>query len=123
MVFEDSLMTCRFQTGNQLDLMCQAVRAATDWDFDILQAMALGKRAVNLARIFNIQHGIDPKLDAPSLRYGSAPLDGPAAGRGVMPQWAKMLQNYYKAMGWDEAGKPLPQTLKDLGLEDVIPNL
>jgi aldehyde:ferredoxin oxidoreductase len=123
MVFEDSLLTCRFQTGNQLDLMCQAVSAATGWDFDILQAMASGKRAVNLARIFNIKHGIDPKLDAPSLRYGSAPLDGPAAGRGVMPQWDKMLHNYYKAMGWDDTGKPLPQTLKDLGLEDIISDM
>jgi aldehyde:ferredoxin oxidoreductase len=123
MVFEDSLMTCRFQTNNQLDLLCRAVEAATGWDFDFLQAMAVGKRAVNLARMFNLQHGIDPKLDAPSLRYGSAPLDGPAAGRGVMPHWERMLQNYYKAMGWDETGRPLPQTLRNLGLEDVIPNL
>jgi aldehyde:ferredoxin oxidoreductase len=120
MVFEDSLLTCRFQTSNQLDLMCQAVQAATGWDFDVTQAMEVGKRAVNLARMFNLQHGIDPKLDAPSLRYGSAPLDGPAAGRGVLPQWDEMLRIYYNSMGWDQTGKPLPQTLKDLKIDDVV---
>ncbi|MDD5701926.1 MAG: aldehyde ferredoxin oxidoreductase C-terminal domain-containing protein [Dehalococcoidales bacterium] len=121
MVFEDSLVTCRFQTGNQLDLLCQAVNAVTGWEMDIPQAVTAGKRAVNLARIFNINHGIDPKLDAPSMRYGSAPLDGPAAGRGVMPQWDRMLRNYYGAMGWDEeTGIPLPDTLKKLDLDFAI---
>jgi aldehyde:ferredoxin oxidoreductase len=122
MVFEDSLVTCRFQTSNQLDLLCRAVHASTGWEIDIPMALTIGKRAVNLARLFNISHGIDPKLDVPSMRYGSTPLDGPAAGRCVMPQWDRMLQVYYNAMGWDEkTGKPLPETLKSLGLEAAIP--
>lgn len=121
MVFEDSLMTCRFQTSNQMDLLCQAVNAATGWDFDIPKAMVVGKRAITLARVFNISHGIDPKLDIPSMRYGSTPLDGAAAGRGVMPQWDRMLKNYYNAMGWDEkTGKPLPETMKALDLEFAV---
>jgi aldehyde:ferredoxin oxidoreductase len=118
MVFEDSLITCRFQTDNQLDIMCQAVSASTGWDFDIAKAMEIGKRAVHLARLFNIRQGIDPKLDAPSLRYGSTPLDGPAAGKGALPQWDRMLKNYYRTMGWDEnTGKPLPETLEKFGID------
>jgi aldehyde:ferredoxin oxidoreductase len=31
-----------------------------------------------------------------------------------------MLQRYYKQMGWDTSGKPLPSTLKKLGLDFVI---
>jgi aldehyde:ferredoxin oxidoreductase len=121
MIFEDSLVTCRFQTGSNLDLLCQAVNAATGWNINIQDAMTIGKRAVNLARMFNIRHGIAPKLDTPSIRYGSTPLDGVAVGKGVMPQWDKMLRNYYIAMGWDEqTGKPLPQTLKSLDLEFAI---
>jgi aldehyde:ferredoxin oxidoreductase len=124
MVFEDSLITCRFQTDNQLDLMIQAVNASTGWDMDIPKAMEIGKRAVNLARMFNLRQGIDPKLDAPSLRYGSTPLDGPAAGKGVLPNWDRMLKNYYKTMGWDElTGKPLPETLEKLGIEYAIPKV
>jgi aldehyde:ferredoxin oxidoreductase len=122
MVFEDSVVTCRFQTTGQLDPHCQALKASTDWDFDIPALMTVGKRAVNLARVFNIRHGIDPKLDAPSMRYGSTPLDGPAAGRGVLPDWDRMMKIYYKAMGWDEnTGKPLPETLKSLDLDFLIP--
>ena len=121
MVFEDSLMTCRFQTDNQLDLMVQAVNASTGWEIDVPKAMEIGKRAVNLARLFNLRQGIDPKLDAPSLRYGSTPLDGPAAGKGALPNWDRMLKNYYKAMGWDEnTGKPLPETLEKLGIGYAI---
>jgi aldehyde:ferredoxin oxidoreductase len=122
MVFEDSLLTCRFQTDNQLDIMVEAVNAATGWNMDVPKAMEVGKRAVNLARMFNINRGIDPKLDAPSMRYGSTPLDGPAAGKGALPQWDRMLKNYYKTMGWDEnTGKPLPETLEKLDIAFAIP--
>ena len=85
-----------------------------------MAAMVVGRRAVNLARVFNIRHGISTELDAPSVRYGSTPLDGIAAGRGIMPHFDNMLRNYYNLMGWDESGKPLPETLKSLGLEDII---
>ncbi|MFC1869860.1 aldehyde ferredoxin oxidoreductase family protein [Chloroflexota bacterium] len=123
MIFEDSVGTCRFQTATALDLLCQAVNAATGWDMDFQEAMLAGRRAVNLARVFNLRQGIGAELDAPSMRYGSTPLDGIEAGRGIMPHWDKMLQDYYHLMGWDERGRPLPETLKNLSLESVIPDL
>jgi aldehyde:ferredoxin oxidoreductase len=124
MIFEDSMVTCRFNTNTNLDLLSRAVTAATGWDTDIQKAMTVGRRAVNLARAFNLRHGISAELDAPSMRYGSTPLDGLAAGRGILPHWDKMLRNYYKQMGWDEnSGKPLPETLHNLGLDFVIPHL
>jgi len=49
MIFEDSLVTCRFRTGTHLDLLCQAVNGATGWDMDFQEAMVVGRRAVNLA--------------------------------------------------------------------------
>ena len=124
MIFEDSMVTCRFNTSTNLELMSKAVNAATGWNINLQDAMMIGKRAVNQARVFNLQHGIKAELDAPSLRYGSTPLDGLAAGRGILPHWNRMLKTYYREMGWDEnTGKPLPKTLADLGLEDLIPRL
>jgi aldehyde:ferredoxin oxidoreductase len=121
MVFEDSMVTCRFNTATNLELMCRAVNAATGWNIDIGEAMKVGKRAVNLARVFNLRQGIKAELDAPSLRYGSTPLDGIAAGVGILPHWHEMLVNYYHNMGWGEkTGCPLPETLKSLDLDDVI---
>jgi aldehyde:ferredoxin oxidoreductase len=123
MIFEDSLVTCRYLTANDIELLCQAVNAATGWNIDFREAMVVGKRAVNLARAFNLRHGISAELDAPSIRYGSVPLDGIAAGKSNICHWSEMLNNYYKLMGWDETGKPLPQTLRSLGLDFVIPDL
>jgi len=124
MIFEDSMVTCRFNTNTALDLMCQAVNAATGWNMDFNDAMKVGRRAVNLARVFNLRNGIAAELDAPSARYGSTLTDGLGAGKGILPHWDKMRQNYYKNMGWDEiTGKPLPETLKELGLEAVIKQL
>lgn len=123
MVFEDSMVTCRFKTGTQVDLLAQAVNAVTGWDLDLQEAMQMGVRAVNTARAFNIRHGIDPKLDRPSLRYGSTPLDGVAAGKGIMPHFDGMLLNYYRLMGWNEQGVPLPETLKELSLDRLVTDL
>ena len=123
MIFEDSLGVCRFNTATNLELLSQAVNAATGWGLNVDEAMTVGRRSVNLLRVFNLRNGIGGELDAPSVRYGSTPIDGPAAGRGIMPHWDKMLQNYYQLMGWDEKGKPFPETLRSLGLEDIIPHL
>ncbi len=124
MIFEDSIVACRFQTATALDLLCRAVNAATGWSMDVQEAMNVGRRAVNLARMFNLGAGIDAGLDAPSPRYGSTPRDGIAAGRSIMPHWEMMLRNYYRLMGWDEkTGKPLPETLAGLGLDFAIPQL
>jgi aldehyde:ferredoxin oxidoreductase len=124
MIFEDSLVTCRFNTMNALDLICEAVNASTGWDMNVEEAMNVGRRAVNLARAYNLRAGIGAELDAPSARYGSTPHDGLAAGKGIMPHWEKMIKNYYHLMGWDEkTGKPLAETLRALGLDFVIPQL
>lgn len=122
MIFEDSLVTCRIQTAAALGLLCQAVNSATGWNMDVQEAMVVGRRAVNLAREFNLRHGIGAELDRPSMRYGSTPLNGVAAGQGIMPHWDKMLQNYYALMGWDKKGRPLPDTLRSLGLENITPS-
>lgn len=119
MVFEDSLGTCRFNTGTNMLLLAQAVSAVTGWNFSPQEGKTVGLRTVNLMRVYNIRSGIHGK-DYPSERYGSTPTDGPYKGIGIMPHWETMLQRYYTQMGWDKTGKPLPTTLKNLGLDGVI---
>ena len=71
--------------------------------------------------VFNLLHGMKKEDERPSKRYGSIPIDGPARGKDVMQKWSEMLKNYYTLMGWDpETGKPLPETLRSLGLEELI---
>ncbi len=124
MVFEDCLGVCRFCTRTELELVTNAVNAATGWDMDVDEAMNVGRRTVNVLRAFNIRHGIGPDVERPSDRYGSVPVDGPNKGKAIGPEWDGMLDNYYQLMGWDRAtGKPLPETLKKYGLEQQLNDL
>jgi aldehyde:ferredoxin oxidoreductase len=124
MVFEDSLVVCRFNGRMNLVLESEALSAVTGWDFTPEEAKSVGLRAVNLMKAFNIRSGIAKESDQPSERYGSTPIDGPSKGKGIMPHWKEMLENYYRIMGWDvETGKPLPHTLNALGLEHVTTDL
>ena len=67
-------------------------------------------------RVFSFRHGLDINDERPSVRYGSRPVDGPNKGVDIMEKWDWMVENYYTIMGWDpETGKPLPETLKNLG--------
>ncbi len=124
MSFEDTLGTCRFATLVDMKILAEAVKAANGWDFDEDEAEMVGLRIVNLTRAYNFRCGHRRELEAPSLRYGSAPVDGPAQGKSIVPVLDKMLDSYYERMGWDkETGKPLPDTLRRLGLEHVIPDV
>jgi aldehyde:ferredoxin oxidoreductase len=118
--FDDCLGICRFICTNS-DLAIQALNAVTGWDFTLDEAMTVGRRIVNQMRVFNLRHGLTRAMERPSSRYGSVPVDGPAAGTGILPHWDEMLTNYYTHMGWDPAtGVPLPATLVKLGLGDLV---
>lgn len=122
--FEDCLGVCRFVTNTDIKALAQAVSAATGWDFPIQEAMEVGRRIVNLLRAFNIRHGHTAEMDAPSPRYGSTPVDGPSQGKSITEYWDELRSKYYELMGWDkQTGKPLPHTLRHLGLEYAIPEL
>ncbi len=122
--FNDSLGVCRFNTRLNIELEAEATALVTGWDFTAKEAKNVGLRAVNLMKVFNLRSGISRDLDYPSTRYGSTHIDGPWEGIGIMPHWEKMLENYYRLMGWDvKTGKPLPETLKSLDLGHVIKDI
>jgi aldehyde:ferredoxin oxidoreductase len=121
--FEDSLGVCRF-CAQDFKLTLDCLNAVTGWDFTIPEAMDVGRRAINQLRVFNFRHGLTKEIEAPSVRYGSTPVDGPVKGICIQPHWESIRRNYYQLMGWDpETGKPLPETLKKLGLEDLLKDL
>ena len=119
-VFEDSLGICRFP-AEDINLTVSCVNAATGWKLDLADAMVIGRRIVNLMRVYNYRCGITKELDAPSARYGSSPVDGPVKGVSTKEIWDKAVRRYYELMGWDpETGYPLPATLKELGLASLV---
>ncbi len=122
--FEDSLGVCRQTVRTNIKLMAKGVALATGWDFTPQEGMEEGRRIVNLLRCFNLRHGHTAAMDAPSPRYGLAPVDGPSKGKTIMVYWDELRSKYYEAMGWDKnTGKPLPDTLRHFGLDYAVPEI
>ncbi|HUV75347.1 MAG TPA: aldehyde ferredoxin oxidoreductase C-terminal domain-containing protein [Dehalococcoidales bacterium] len=122
--FVDSVVVCWFTSCGNIPLLCQALNAATGWDFTFDECLKVGRRAANMMRLYNLKCGLTPDMDKPSPRYGSTPVDGPLEGKSILPDWDAMRSNFYKIVGWDKnTGLPLPETLKELGLEHLIGDL
>ena len=118
--FDDCLGTCRIASSDvKRQLAC--LNAVTGWNLTLADAFTVGRRIVNLLRMFNFRHGLKIEDEYPSTRYGSTPVDGPAQGKSIMDNWDLMIERHYTGMGWDpKTGKPLPQTLASLDLEEVM---
>ena len=102
-------------------LELRTFNAVTGLDYSPLDALRKGRQIVHLMRAFNVRHGLTSELEEPSPRYVSNPQDGGAADSRPAEAWPIMKRNYYRTMGWDEVtGMPLPQTLHELDLDDLI---
>jgi aldehyde:ferredoxin oxidoreductase len=121
-LFNDSLGTCMFGSSVGLDLVSEAYTALTGRPMDKEEALRVGERIANVQRAFNIRHGFQPEFDLDvSPRLLEAPPDGGAAGKTIAPYFKDMVFEYNRLMGWDvETGKPHPQTLQRLGLEEML---
>jgi len=116
-IIEDCLGACRFNM-NYPKTVIRAYNALTNQNRSLQEILTIGKRIVNTLRLFNIRNGLTPDMEAPSVRYGSGPVDGPAQGRRILDHWDHIRKIYYLSMGWDtETGAPLPDTLKALDLQ------
>ena len=125
-MFVDSLVLCMFPTMTVVSIDChnlsEFVNAATGWSVTNEDCFQQALRTVNLMRVFNLRHGIGPDVEYPSVRYCSVPADGPAKGKDIMKIWDDILDKYYSLMKWDRnTGWPLPETLRELGLEFALP--
>ena len=122
--FEDSLGICIFTTRTRLEHICRALEAATGWTFTVDDAVRFGKRTGAIARAVYLRCGWTPEIERPSKRYSSTPVDGPAKGQSIAAQWDKMIDIWYRDVGFDKkTGKPLPETLKGLGLDWLAKDL
>lgn len=116
--FEDSLGICIFTTRTRLENVCRALEAATGWRFTVDDAIRFGRRTAAINRAVALRCGHTPAMEHPSARYGSTPHDGPAKGQAIADQWDKMVDIWYREVGYDrKTGKPTRETLTALGLD------
>jgi len=75
----------------------------------------VGERVWNLERLYNLREGFTRNDDTLPPRLMNEPvLDGPS--KGWVSQLVPMLNEYYRARGWDEDGVPRPARLAELEL-------
>lgn len=127
----EMLTACRLpwvEVGLSLDYYPKLLEAITGvkytWD-DLYRA---ADRVYALIRAFWVREfngKWDRKMDYPPKRWF---IEGLKSGsyKGMHldeKQYDKLLSEYYRLRGWDERGIPKEETLKELGLEEVIPEL
>jgi aldehyde:ferredoxin oxidoreductase len=113
--FQECLTYCYYQTATA-KTMIKTLNNLTGSDYDMAHALRIGKRIVNLMRMFNIREGMTKEHDSFSPRLGMPPVDGPAKGKSIVPTFNKVLQSYYRAAGWDQEGVPTRELLEELDL-------
>lgn len=91
------------------------VTAATGIDMDAAALLLVGERIWNLQKLFNLKAGLSRTHDTLPERLLSQPLaEGAPSGRVWDP--APLMDEYYHARGWDDAGVPSLQKLQELEL-------
>ena len=100
-----------------------AIHYATGWDFSMQEALAIGERATNLARLFNLRQGFGPADDVLPARLFEALENGPLEGISLSPElFQAAMQALYRLKGWDlHTGAPARDRLQALGIEWAAP--
>jgi aldehyde:ferredoxin oxidoreductase len=111
----DSLGICKVPAltiaGNyDLEKETRLVRALTGLDLSRERLLYIGERIVNTEKLFNIRFGATADLDTLPEKFLKEPIgEGPSTGAKV--DLKPMVRDFYRVMGWDEQGVPLPETL------------
>ena len=116
----DSLIECRFvESANNEHHFARQLTMATGRSYEPEELLTIGERIWTLERLFNNAAGFSRADDTLPPRLLTEPLtDG--MSRGQIVELAPMVDDYYRARGWDPAGRPTAAKLAELGLTDGI---
>jgi aldehyde:ferredoxin oxidoreductase len=119
----DALGVCK-NIYNNMEVMdweetAEWLRALTGFALSGPDVQQAGERIVNLERLFNAREGLGRKDDMLPARFLREPLNASGSSRGAVLELEPMLDEYYRARGWDVVtGLPMAEKLRELGLEE-----
>jgi aldehyde:ferredoxin oxidoreductase len=95
-----------------------SINAATGWNITMEEALKMGERATNMARVFNIREGFSRKDDTLPERLFQGLQNGPLEGKSIpRDEFTQALTVLYGMKGWDlDTGKPSRERLETLSL-------
>jgi len=117
----DAVGFCKFMgLASDAQEISDIIAAVIGREFRVEDFRKAGERIYNLERAFNIREGLTRTDDTLPMRLLEDPLpEGPAEGH--VNNLEILLDPYYEFRGWDKTtGKPTPEKLRELELEDVI---
>ncbi len=117
----DTLVKCDFaQYGIQGETYCRMLEAATGQKWSLDGLMLLGERVWNQVRLFNLREGFSRSDDTLPKRFMEEPLpSGPYKGHMITREILdQLLDDYYAARGWTQAGAPTSARLEQLAIVD-----
>jgi aldehyde:ferredoxin oxidoreductase len=88
------------------------LRLTTGIDYSAEDLALIGERIWNLERLFNFKAGLTGKDDTLPRRITEEPRV-----KNQVVHLSRMLPEYYQLRGWDGAGVPTKEKLRELGLE------
>jgi aldehyde:ferredoxin oxidoreductase len=116
--FQDCAVTCMFYPYNYSHL-AEALSGVTGRDYAPADILAVGERAQQLARLFNLREGLTAADDRLPRRVMTAFREGPLAGIGITDEvFYTARQAWYALMGWTPDGVPTRERLAALDLID-----
>ncbi len=115
----DSLVLCKFTNmGVAEEYFARVLTAVTGIPYATGDLIKTGERVWNLERLYNNREGFTRQDDTLPPRLLNEPvLEGPS--KGWVNKLEPMLEEYYRARGWDKNGVPGPKKLADLSLADL----
>ncbi len=120
--FEKVVGYCFFGPGPRSfihpETVIASINAASGWEIGIQDAMEIGERATNMARVFNLREGFSRQDDVLPERLYQGLENGALKGE-AMPrdEFDQALTVLYGLKGWDaETGIPTRQRLEALSL-------
>ena len=95
-----------------------SINAATGWKITMEEALQIGERATNMARVFNVREGFTRKDDTLPDRLFEGLQNGPLQGIPIpRDEFEQALTVLYKLKGWSpETGRPTRERLETLSL-------
>ncbi len=103
--------------------MKKLIHATSGWKFKEREIEEVGKRVIDVERMFNNREGISRKDDTLPKRYFDEPMPLKIAkGHHIdRKEFDKMLSRYYKLRGWDNDGQVKKERVKELEASHEVP--
>lgn len=123
----DSLILCKFGRGvydmcpggRGFDVIAELLTYVTGDRWTGASAREAALRVINLTRVLNLQMGAGPEA-LPERFFKPARFED-REYRLTREELEGALRIYYRLRGWGGGGRPLPETLRELQLDFLLP--